>query len=350
MPSKTAPDLLRSLSNAISNGKHSKAEKALNKLESIYSELEVKEQVQQTKALKIRNNTTTEPKTRERSNSFAQQILMLDLARAGVLSSGAMHLADPSQSDTDSLVEQLNNVASQEEKLVTSYQSLSSDLSNISLPATLVITSLTQPEGRVPKGSAVEFDLTVENVGDENSDSVTISQTSDYITPKKTNVGRLDGSEKQRVTFSGTPVSEGQYTITFTATSDQEKTQRNVRFSVVNKLELIHTMKDLLDSLESQITSSTNHGHGRPYSLVKKVENASEKLDDAEKFVNNQKGKQANNMIRASTNILGAALNSMHSKGKGHGKQSLDSDLRVAIISQLEAAIDQGATARNASI
>lgn len=361
MPDAALPTHLSRAADAIRTGDLDTAKTQLDEVEAIYDELEARERVKQRRSIVGRDSTATDPEIRETLDEFAQAVNVSDLRRASLLTALSIYLTDPTQSDAETIASKVDSQASQEATLVDLEATADDALDAIELPPTLVVSDASIPTGVQPKGSTFDLSVTVKNAGDEPTNDVSLAtDSSAEITPDSTTIGTMPVGGVDESTFTVDGAMAGDFEVTVTATGTPETTsQATERFRVVAKSSAIDRARESLTDLVTRIEESSSVEGGRESAALAKLEAALGKLDDASKFADRRKAKQANNMLDTASQILGAFLNAVDawtagsaSKGNGNGKgpDRPTQEFVRAVTGHAGGVIDQIALARRADI
>lgn len=369
MPSEELPGLLATFADAVERNDVRAAEQTLDRIESIYREIDTTERIKQQKALTARDTTETETDTRERLDRFAQGVVATDLSRSGLLVSGTLYIADPSQVPADRLADRARDLASQESNLIDLGRAVSDTLESMEFPPLVAITEAdivaseeTVTEGDKPKGTPFRFSLRVRNVGDRGVEEITVSQEASVVeditgsrgsevsvSPDSVPLGSLEPDREASASFDVRPTSAGRYEITFTATpANANDDTRDVTFEVVNKAGAAANAQRSLEDLIERIDESAEVTGETEQSVLSTLGNAAESLTEAEDLIEQGSDGEANAALEESSGILESFLDSL-TTGEVSAWDASRSFTR-GVANQTEGVIDQIDLARMAQI
>lgn len=155
---------------------------------------------------------------------FVQTQSATSTGRAGVLVGTRRFLVNPESGSATDIQEQITDLRAQEETFLKVEASASTVIENdVQFPAKLVVTHGQLEEGSYITNKGYELVMTVENVGDEPVDAVSIeAETPDMIstTPTLSDVGSLSPGESADATFTIAATDVGDYTISVNPSID----------------------------------------------------------------------------------------------------------------------------------
>lgn len=376
MPSEELPGLLATFADAVERNDVEAAEQTLGRIESIYRAIDTTERIKQQKALTARDTTETETDTRERLDRFAQGVVATDLSRSGLLVSGALYIADPSQVPADRLADRARDLASQESNLIDLGRAVSDTLESMEFrplvaitEADIVATEETVTEGDKPKGTPFGFSLRVRNVGDRGLEEITVSQEASVVegitgsrgsevpvSPDSVPLGSLEPDREASASFEVRPTSAGRYEITFTAASaNADDDTRDVTFEVVNKAGATTNARTSLEDLIERIDESAEVTGETEQSVLSTLGNAAESLAEAQELIEQGSDEEANAALEESSGSLESFLDSLENSRPLLPSAEVSTwDASRAftrgVANQTEGVIDQIALARMAQI
>lgn len=359
MPSDTLPSLLASMAEALRANDLETARNRLDEVEAVYEEIDLPERRVQRKATIGRDSTETPTDVRKRLDKYAQAVNASDLARSSMLTTATVYLADPTQRDVDDIANTLEEQAEHEATLVELESNVSDDLEAVDLPASLLVKTVETPTGPRPKGSAFEATVGVENIGDTAAKTVTMTVDSEAtVSPTSVDFGDLNEGTRKDAVLEVDAETAGEFTLTLQADGDPGGADETTeRFRVVDKATGIDTARGSIADLIDRIDDSNELTGGRENATISKLESADAKLADAERFLDKENSRQADEMLETATHILGAFLNQVDSltdgangNGNGRGDAKAPSESFVRTLTTVgEGIIDQIALAREAA-
>lgn len=223
-------------------------------------------------------------------------------------------------------------------------------LTDAEVPGKLEVIGVERPNPPHLKGSPFPVTVTVENVGDDQTEDGTVIWEGDAdITPASKSFEPLSARASVDLDFEVAADEAATFVVSFGFKDRDDHTDQRIEFEVLGKEDLIDSSDDILESLRSRIEKSSEIRGGFERSLLKKLEAAADSLQRAKEFAAEGRDKQANNVLDTATKQLGAFLNAFDSQAS-KGNRKLPAALARRIRQQAESAIDNAATAKDAAI
>lgn len=364
--SETIRTILEDVRTAAESDSYAEMERLLDELDDAYTEQERIDRARVERARLAREEYDRGSTESERLSDHIERGIAIELSRAGVLGTVSAYVADPVQAETERLVETLSSTAEEEATFTAGAAEVRPVVDAVSLPAQLSFTGVDVPDQPYLKGESVPITAVLENIGDEST-AVSASVDTDGLETVSSlpEVSSLGAGERAELAVEVVGSSTGSYTLQFEASSDTAGNPlRKVDVEIQDKATLIETLRTELDALQTRVGESVSDD-GPATALNAKLSNADANFEQAEQFVEQGRAKQANNVLSAGVNILGAVLNQLDdgppqaggstANGKGGNDEqastgrlsaSVAAALRARVRNLLETAVD----ARNAAI
>lgn len=350
MPSDDLPGLLRSVADAIRSGALDTAEDRLDEVEVVYEEIDAPERRKQRKATVGRDRTDIDSETRETLDEFAQAVNASDLGRAGLLAAVAIYLSDPTQTDADEIASKLERQAEIEATLVELEEALDDALVAVDLRALLLIADADVPGGVQPKGTPFQIDVTVQNVGDDPAEGVSLSQDSGAdVAPGTISLGTLTAEAEGSGTFTVPAEQDGEFTLDLRAEGDPgQPGERTERFRIVDKESATEIARGAVGDLVGRIEESDQFTGGPAKLGIRILEEAGTKLEDARQLAGQGQAGRANDELDEGARVVGGFLNYMNELAGS--SESPPPELVRSIKTLAEGVTDRIALAREAEV
>lgn len=321
MPSQSASDVLEDLKAGVEASDPSAVKQAVDDLQAEYDRIETSEQVMLQQAVTARDRTSLSRERRQQLDSLARTIGSVALPRSSVLTFGAYYVTEPSRVDDSQVLDAADALADQESSLVEEAEQAEHIVEEVELPASLALVGLEEPTDARPKGSSLDVDVPVRNVGDSSAEGAAISVDADLpMSPESADLGTLAPDGSATAAFAVDATTAGTFRLEFTAEGENvDATSDAIDVTVLDKAGYVDRIQDDLDGA-MQTLGEAGLPRGTAKGVEAKLEAAIRKVDDAERFVDRDKAKQANNMLDAAANVLGAALNQLDAGGNGSGE------------------------------
>lgn len=296
---------------AISSDDYFKAEVKADQLRTTYENRALENQLYR-QSIAARDNSNIDEKTQTEFNKYIGTSSNVGFVRSSFLFHAGSFLSDPENLDDGDMVDMSNSLKESEEKYNENKDKVQSLIQKIELPPTVEVLSVGIPKPPHPKGGSFSLSILVKNVGDIKVEGAKIEVTGTSgitIEPNTVTVGTLGPGTETETIFDVGLEKTGTSTISVTLTSNNAASSTDeITFNVVNKEDIVQVADSNIAKLINWIDDlKANKGTKR--SLISKLEAAQAKLDDALRFIDEDKSKQADNMINAAINILGAFLN-----------------------------------------
>ncbi|WP_137287204.1 COG1361 family protein [Halorussus salinisoli] len=362
MPSESVTETLEDLKAGVEASDTTAVKDAVDELQAEYDRIETSEQVLLQQAVAARDKTSLSRERRQTLDSLARTTASVSLPRSSILTFGAYYVTAPEQVDDSRIIETADTLADEESTLVEHAEQAEPIVEDVAIPPTLAFTELVAPDAAQPKGPTFGIDVTVQNVGDETTESVAVSAASDLpLSPRSADFGALAPDTTAGATFEASAATAGTFTVELSAEGDDADTvSESVEVTVLDKAGYVDRIREDLDGA-MQTLGEAGLPRGTAKGVESKLEAAIRKVDDAERFVERGKAKQANNMLTAAANVLGAALNQLDAgsngngngggRGNGTGGRNGNDDREPGLVfGVVESLIDEIATAKTAEL
>lgn len=362
MPSTALADRLEDIATAAAASDPSAVKAAVDEFEAELQAIRVSESVLRERATTIRDTADVDPETRQSLDDLVRSLTAIPMSRAGVLTTGAFYVADPSRVEDEQLVETARDLAEEERALVEQVTETESSVESVDIPPTLAVVGLSAPSDPQPLGETFTVTATVANVGDDTATGVELRTTGDYpATPDTVEVGRLDGGERQTVTLEFTGDATGERRVGVRVESSEiDAVTRSTDVTVLDSTGFLDRAVGTVADVRSDLDDTFAANRAKP--IDTKLDRATERIEDARTALDGGRRTQAENSIETASNVLGACLNQLYgwnddsdssdrgtkrSKGNGNssGNGAPETDGIGLVIGSVESVIDLLATA-----
>lgn len=352
MPSETLPSLLSDLRDAAVDGDRERVQSVLDAIRNEINRVRPEEKASLIRAIQARDRVGLDGDAHATVDDLAKQLASIGIARAGVVTTGALFAAGTEEATPETIERTAGELADQEQQLSALADEAGPALAEVELDPTVAVVRADGPNRPQPKGGRFEVATTVANVGDADAEGVTLAVAGELsVSPTSVDVGTLAADGRASQAFAVGGGSAGEFDLEVRADSDNAGEDADtVTVEVLDKAGFIAFVDDNLDQVLASLPE-LDLPAGLVQSIHSKLENAGAKLDDAARFADQGRAKQANNMLDAASNILGAALNQLAEYGGGdNGRANSQGGGTELLMNSIEGVIDSIATAREAEL
>lgn len=182
------------------------------------------------------------------------------------------------------VIESADVVEKAYQRLERQTEALRTAVSDVSIPAVLVVSG--DPDIEIPKGTTANGELTLFNIGSSHPDSIAVDVEGDItakVTPSSITGFDKDGTEVLRVELS--PAAAGEFDVVITVTGDGTADRFRFAVLVLSKHAYVNRISRLLGSFEMTLESieegkRQNGLENRVRTLRRQLESISADLED----------------------------------------------------------------------
>lgn len=351
MSSQEVVDLLDRVASSFEAGDYAAAGDAYHELVDAYRRVEPGEQAARTKAIMaVRDGGLSGPE-RQAAKTLISETVTTQIKRSGAVMSLSVGVVHPTRVDDADVLGSVAELRDSEQTYRSARADAEPALDAVSLPASVVAATATVADDVVPKGGSTTLTVTVANVGDEDGSATLELDAPDGVSLDRSSASvsvPADGTVEER--FEAATSAAGEHDVTASvsggdATGDPVETTVTVR-SKAGYVEAGRESLALLDEMAADADA--------PRDLRAKLDRADARLAQAASFADAGRAKQANNMLNAASNVLGAFLNQLDGLssgdgGRGNGGALSDAE-RHSLESAAERLVERLADARTAEL
>jgi hypothetical protein len=316
VPSESAPELLDEFDNAAADEDYDGMLRTYQDLDDEYRVIETEETAAQRRAIFGRTVTEATSSEHDALDRYVNTAIGVDMSRAGFLMAAGASIGDPAAADIEQARTSAMNLRSQEEEFVRAREAVEPVFDNFDAPAILEFLAQSVPSGLHPKGVPFEISVTARNVGDTAAENVTLEWESEAtLEPTSYSLGTVSTGEEFTREFEVGSEQAGEFTVTFKLTSSNaESATIDASFEIPDKAGFAKRAKRAVQTVHDRIDESNEVTGGHEQSLLSKLEATERKIDHTLRFLNDERVKQANQMLEVAARHLGSLLNQFEHK------------------------------------
>lgn len=335
MPSDTLPSLLADLERAAADADRNAGRSVLEDIRAEVNAVRPEEKALLDRSIHALDSTELDEAGRSRVRELARLLATIDIARSGLVVTGAMFAAGTGGESAQQLQQSASELADRERELATLASDAAPALSGVQLPPRIAVVDTDGPNEPQPKGepggNTIEITATVANVGDSPANGVSVSADSEAaVSPTSTQPGTLAGGGRASQAFAVEDDTAGEFTVEVTADSANAGTDtESASVEILAKVGAIEAARTSL----GEILDGLGEGdlpRGLRKSLRAKLEIADEKLqlaksvasgesqdrgrgqdDDDDRGWDRDDDDDVDDLLKTAALILGAALNQL---------------------------------------
>lgn len=354
MPDEEITSTLQALEQALSEGAFGAIDRELETLASQYDAVRSEEAAVERQATATRERV--DPVTDgipDALTTYVKTSAATSIGRAGVLWGTKQYLLDPEEGGAADLREQIGDLREHERTFLEAETEVEEDLEtlDIELPPQIVVTEARLPDGPYIPGRSYELTGTVQNVGDQTAEDVTVSvRAPDAVSVESATDDErtLAGGSETSSTFAVEAASPSKYWLEVQADTagDTVGADANaVQFTVFGADTLSQQALETVQRTRDRLGDSDQE-RGESRSLDSKLATAEKKIKRGRRQLNEGNDKRAGNQFGAAVQTLGAFLNALD--GNGQPVRELSDATRTALDTLARTAIDQLTLAQEA--
>ncbi|MDS0300905.1 hypothetical protein NDI76_19335 [Halogeometricum sp. S1BR25-6] len=316
MTNQTIVDKLGEIRDAVAQDSIRDATTLFLELKEEYIDTRIGEAARHKQYLLVHNVGGVSGEERTALTKYVSGLTRVQMQRSELLTTGAQYVSGL-EVNTDSLIEIVDKTQNVERSLLESRQTAESISVPEPLPASVSLLNLDTSDDQLPKGAPGDLTIVVANPGDKSAKGVQVELSSDGKLNFESNtlmIGSISGQKTVSTTITGT--ASGLATLEAEITSEDAGSDfGSTSLQVINKRSAAENAKTKIDNILDNIESA-GPGKGGGRTVESKLSNADAKISDALRFIDQNRSKQANNVLNAASRMLGALLNQLSGQGK----------------------------------